>query len=294
MVFIYQKIFGVIKNIFLGLLAGILACSIIGLSNDFLKPVMPFFYNGYIGAIIGGVFVFISLFYNQIFYSNIHKFFTVLCFSTIICSLLGAISFFLVDQIINTSEYFKTNDIARYILECSKWTFINTIIYLLPSVIKMEPQKFINNILVGLIAGVSFCFFLILYQFLIVNNIVLQIFTLITFGLCNSIAYLIHEAVSKTNWLLFLNGPLAGKEFTLSKNVTSLGSYFKDDIKLDKYVNVTDTHAKIIQYGGPYTILNNDPFMRTWVNFRPFTEHLLRHGDIIRLGDVEIYYISKS
>jgi len=95
----------------------------------------------------------------------------------------------------------------------------------------------------------------------------------------------------RVEWLKSLNGNLENMEFELSKHIHYLGTQNLDRINLSSYPNINSTHAKLIKYYSGYSILDNDPFVRTWVNFRNVTEQPLKNGDIIKVGTAVFQYL---
>ena len=90
--------------------------------------------------------------------------------------------------------------------------------------------------------------------------------------------------------MLSLNGSLAGREFELSKETHYLGTQTEDQINLGSYEEVNSTHAKLIRYETGYSLVDNDPFCSTFVNFRNITEQPLKNGDIIKVGSAIFQY----
>ncbi len=98
----------------------------------------------------------------------------------------------------------------------------------------------------------------------------------------------------RTEWIKSLNGELEGLEFELHKHIHYLGTQNLDRINLSGYPDINSTHAKLIKYHCGYSLLDNDPFGRTWLNFRSVTEQPLKNGDIIKVGTAVFQYLKKK
>ena len=88
--------------------------------------------------------------------------------------------------------------------------------------------------------------------------------------------------------LVLLNGPLVGNVFYLGDSVTTIGTQESDDINLSLYPDINISHAKIIPYGGLISLVDNDPYRRTLINFQNVTEKILKSEDIIGIGSARI------
>ena len=100
----------------------------------------------------------------------------------------------------------------------------------------------------------------------------------------------------RKSWLLLLNGRQAGRDYPLGKDVIFIGNQEDDDVRLGDYLDVNASHAKIVRYGCSelFSFVDNDPFSRSWVNFRPCREQILHNRDLITVGTAKIMFISKN
>lgn len=92
------------------------------------------------------------------------------------------------------------------------------------------------------------------------------------------------ELLARDAWLRMTEGPLAGKEFLLFKDLVNVGSSPRADIYLFNDPLVKDVHASIRAVGEDSEIENlvRDP--PALLNGRPFKRSRLRHGDQITIG----------
>jgi hypothetical protein len=92
------------------------------------------------------------------------------------------------------------------------------------------------------------------------------------------------ELLARDAWLRMVEGPLAGKEFLLFKDVMRLGSSPRSDMYLFSDDEVADQHAAIHAVGENYEIERLDAGHEVAVNGRSVSRSRLRHGDQIRIG----------
>jgi hypothetical protein len=92
------------------------------------------------------------------------------------------------------------------------------------------------------------------------------------------------ENWTKSAWLLMRAGPLAGKQFILFRNPTTIGSSPKSDVYLFKDAAIEPRHALIHDRGGRYEIEDTGSADGTYVNGRPIKKKILAAGDQIVIG----------
>jgi hypothetical protein len=92
------------------------------------------------------------------------------------------------------------------------------------------------------------------------------------------------ERLARDAWLRMVEGPLAGKEFLVFKDLMRMGSSPKSEIYLFNDPAVAASHAVIRSTGDIYEIENTCRENPACLNGRPITRARLRHGDRISLG----------
>ena len=102
------------------------------------------------------------------------------------------------------------------------------------------------------------------------------------------------EGWTKTAWLLMRKGPLAGKQFILYKDTTSLGSTPKAEIYLFKDDAIEPRHAVIYNRGGRFEIEDQQSPDGTYVNGIPIKRHVLQNGDQIVLGKTVLEFMLRE
>lgn len=109
----------------------------------------------------------------------------------------------------------------------------------------------------------------------------------IGFGIIGAVVGLmigIVERLARDAWLRMVEGPLAGKEFLVFKDIMRMGSSPKSEIYLFNDPAIAQNHAVIRATGDIYEIENTCRENPAMLNGRPVTRSRLRHGDRISLG----------
>ena len=184
---------------------------------------------------------------------------------------------------------FGNSNVFLYYLQ---WILCSSLIFLLLHFFLYTSLPILQDLLWGISVGLLFIvisiFYKILFQIKIFEIVDYCIFYIILAG-----AIYFRNILSLQNWIMFLNGTLAGKKFSLDREVTTIGSHSNNNICLKNYLNVNYNHLKVVRYGTQLTVLDNDPYMKTWVNFRSAREYILKNGDLIKIGCAEFQYVCK-
>lgn len=92
------------------------------------------------------------------------------------------------------------------------------------------------------------------------------------------------ELLARDAWLRMVQGPLAGKEFVIFKDIMHLGSSPRSEIYLFNDPQVEPQHATIRSVGDNYEIECDARTHGLLVNGRPMQRGRLHHGDQIEIG----------
>ena len=92
------------------------------------------------------------------------------------------------------------------------------------------------------------------------------------------------ELLARDAWLRMDEGPLAGKEFLVFKDVMKIGSSPRSDIYLFNDPQVEPHHATLRAIGEEVEIESQNQSRQAQVNERPIKRARLRHGDRITIG----------
>jgi hypothetical protein len=109
-------------------------------------------------------------------------------------------------------------------------------------------------------------------------------------GLATGIGMGLVESALKDRWLYVVSGPLAGKQFILYKDETTIGSRQESDIYLFKDPNILPRHALISLNGGRVMLRALGPVL--WGGQQVNTR-VLQDGDLLQLGRYAFRYKEK-
>ncbi|MBI3926620.1 MAG: FHA domain-containing protein [Armatimonadetes bacterium] len=102
------------------------------------------------------------------------------------------------------------------------------------------------------------------------------------------------ELLARDAWLKMIEGPLAGKEFLVFKDVMAIGSSPRSDIYLFNDDNVLDHHGTLRVVGEECEIESTSADRPVMVNNRPIRAARLRSGDQITLGRTSFLYMKRN
>lgn len=205
---------------------------------------------------------------------------------------VGMISFFLLDQ---TAYTFLPKDgegtlFSKNLLFSLRWLLLSIAIGLAIGVRDRNNLKVLRGGLSGTTAGFFSLIAILLVSLLPISNNWVRGAGLILFTTSLSGMLYYFSNFKRKEWLKSLNGAYEGIEFELSNDLYTLGTQNDDEISLHGYEDINPTHAKLIKHRTGYSLIDNDPFGRTYVNFRNITEQPLKNGDIIKVGSATFQY----
>ena len=93
------------------------------------------------------------------------------------------------------------------------------------------------------------------------------------------------EQFAKSAWLKVIRGEFEGKEYLIFPGTTSIGNNSKNTIVLFKDKLVGPHHCDIVLQGSKYVLKDCGTPMGTVVNGMKTTQHILRQGDAIAIGN---------
>ena len=96
--------------------------------------------------------------------------------------------------------------------------------------------------------------------------------------------------MSPANKLRIRNGPYSGREKTLAGDAVTIGRDVEASIQiLDR--SASRFHCEVFPVGGMWFVRDLDSKNGTYINGEPLEdEELMREGDVIRIGSVELVY----
>ena len=241
-----------------------------------------------VGALVGIGFGFILPFGNQNVRNSPRKTRNTVLTSAFINAFFGIVLFSGSDLIVS-----EMSGVTKILFSIQKWVALGLVLSLTFSLYEKrfscKIRAVLGGILTGLIAGMMIEIFIHYWK---LDSILLLIpYCIFGILMINTIVHF--GRASKQAWLKTLNGNLSGIEFILTETVHYIGSQPSDDINLLDYKDINRTHAKVIMCDGEFSLLDNDPFARTYINFRPVQEQQLKNGDILKIGSALLQFCCK-
>ena len=113
-------------------------------------------------------------------------------------------------------------------------------------------------------------------------------------GASTGVAIGLVESALKDRWLYVASGPLAGKQFILYHDQTTIGKQQSCSIYLFKDPSILDQHA-VIQHRGARTFITAyGEVAVSGQRLRPNTERVLANGETIQIGQYVFQYSEKA
>lgn len=204
----------------------------------------------------------------------------------------GIIGFFICEQIIQNISYFSENIIFTHLFSTLEWVILSLFIGIAFGLRDRNTRSLVralcSSAITGVIGGIVITVIGIALQHTFLSRLIGFLFFTTLF---NGLIYYTSN-IQRAVWLKTLNGNLEGIDFELSQDIHFLGTQSDDDISLKSYQDIRPMHAKLVKYHSGYSLVDNDPFWQTFVNFRNIKEQPLKNGDILKIGEALFQYCS--
>jgi len=202
----------------------------------------------------------------------------------------GVMGFFICDQIIANSTYISDNTILTHLFYTLQWVILSLFIGIAYGFRDRNTRSMVRTISCGAIAGIIGGLIITMIGIGLQHSFLSRLIGFVIFTtLFNGLIYYT-AAIRRVVWLKTLNGNLEGIDFELSQDIHFLGTQSDDDISLKSYQDIRPMHAKLVKYHSGYSLIDNDPFWQTFVNFRNIKEQPLKNGDILKIGEALFQY----
>jgi hypothetical protein len=106
-------------------------------------------------------------------------------------------------------------------------------------------------------------------------------------GIATGVAMGLVESALKDRWLYVTAGPLAGKQFILYKQLSTIGSQQQSDIYLFKDPSILPQHAVVAVSGSRVQL---KALGATYVGGSPVSTRVLQDGDLLQIGRYAFRY----
>ncbi len=287
------------RRIFLclvGLLAGLAAWPAAEITLLFQANFPSYLvFSIFLGAVFG---VFLGAFFGSsdgIIMSHRRSMATGAAKGIVIGALGGAIGFFVGQAALFITGEYLIHSMKRFVtvgMPVSRaigWAILGLFAGMVDGVRSRSWKK----IRVGMIGGVSGGFLggLALEYFRIAfpGTVFARLLGLLIFGLFIGFFYGFVEVRLSYGVLTLLNGRYKGREFLINQKKLKIGALEKNDIKLEGYHNISDSHALL-------SVKKDDVFISRvddggiLVNDNSVDEQMLKYEDVIKIGSAKLLY----
>lgn len=155
-------------------------------------------------------------------------------------------------------------------------------------------QRILNGAIGGAVGGFVGGFVFDYIELSDTNTIPNRIIGLTLTGACVGLAIGLVEHARREHWLEIVSGGMAGKQFILYRDVTTIGSSPACDITLIKDAGIGAQHATLQTSGGLAELRSFGPSLTVQVNGTPTAQHRLSEGDLLQMGTTILRYRTKA
>lgn len=122
------------------------------------------------------------------------------------------------------------------------------------------------------------------------NGSVSRFVGIVGIGVLSGLFISLAEEVAKSAWLKIEAGRLIGKQFIIYRNPTRLGAAATNEVYLFKDTSIAALHALIERRGRRLWIVDQQSSSGTRVNGKAVREQVLRHDDLIQIGETRLRF----
>ncbi|MCP4296177.1 MAG: hypothetical protein GY786_11260 [Proteobacteria bacterium] len=203
----------------------------------------------------------------------------------------GLICFFLFNKL---SISFQAQDFTKFLsngfLNALRWFFLLFFVGIAIGLRDRNQLQLTRGIFSGVIAGFFGGALIGIIETLVTSTYWARGISFTSLTVIFSLTTLAFSKYNQKQWIKVLNGSLEGQCFELSHEIHFIGTQNSDDINFTGYKAINSTHAKLLRYSYGYSLVDNDPFGHTYVNFRNVAEQPLKNGDILKIGTATFQY----
>jgi hypothetical protein len=172
------------------------------------------------------------------------------------------------------------------------WGVVGLFLAIAPGVVMRSWKRLFIGVVGGLIGGLLGGLLFDPIAKATDSAVLSRLVGLVAIGVLAAIGTGIIEKAAKTGWLKVVAGLIAGKQFILYRNPTTIGSSPQCEIYLFKDAQVAPRHAAIHAVSGGFEIEGAAP--GTFVNGQAVSRRRLRTGDRIQVGSTVFEFQEKE
>lgn len=211
--------------------------------------------------------------------------------------LIASVGAFIISLFLDRIYVFLLGDNPNFVQQVFArtvgWGLLGLFVSVTPGILMRSWKKLLLGLLGGLIGGIIGGLLFDIVCEVAKTDILSRCIGVVAFGTLSGVATAFLENVAKQGWLKIKAGLIAGKQFIIYKNPTTIGSSPKCDVYLFKDTSIAGIHAAIHLQNGNY-ILCSQIGALTYVNNQIVQEYRLNNGDIIQIGQTVIQFEAKK
>ena len=248
------------------------------------------------GIWAGFIALFIGLFLGigeGVYYGSKQNAVKYAAIGAVVSLVIGGISGYLAQWMYASMLGDDSAEIAAALVRGAGWAIMGVGIGLAVGLIKTDIKRIISCTIGGAIGAFVGGFLFDYIGKVIPNVMVSRGVAIVIMGILIGVGVGLMEQFAKSAWLKVIRGEFEGKEYLVFPGTTSIGNNSKNTIVLFKDKLVSPHHCDIVMQGSKYVIKDCGSPMGTVVNGIKTTQHVLRQGDAIAIGNSVLVFNTK-
>lgn len=241
--------------------------------------------------------LFIGLFLGVgegIYYGSKDKAIKYAVIGAVVSVVMGGISGYLAQTMYGTMLGDDPAPIVAALVRGLGWAIMGLGVGAAVGLIKPEIKRIIFCSIGGLVGAFIGGFLFNYIAKAVPNAIASRGIAIVIMGILIGVGVGLLEQFAKSAWLKVIRGEFEGKEYLVFPGTTSIGNNSKNTIVLFKDKLVGPHHCDIVMQGTKYILKDCGTPMGTVVNGMKTSQHILRQGDAIAIGNsVLVFNTSK-
>lgn len=206
---------------------------------------------------------------------------------------IGGISGYLAQWMYASMLSDSPGEIAAALVRGAGWAIMGLGVGLAVGLIRPDIKRIISCTIGGAVGAFAGGFLFNFVGRVILNDMAARGIAIVIMGILIGVGVGLMEQFAKSAWLKVIRGEFEGKEYLVFPGTTSIGNDSKNTIVLFKDKLVFPHHCDIAMQGSKYVIKDCGSPMGTVVNGIKTTQHVLRQGDAIAIGNSVLVFNTK-
>ena len=264
--------------------------------EDDLKDALAKVTRTHTGIWAGFIALFIGLFLGVgegIYYGSKQNAVKYAAIGAVVSLIIGGISGYLAQWMYASMLGDDPAEIAAALVRGAGWAIMGVGVGLAVGLIKPDIKRIISCTIGGAVGAFVGGFLFNYVGKVVPNDMASRGVAIVIMGILIGVGVGLMEQFAKSAWLKVIRGEFEGKEYLVFPGTTSIGNNSKNTIVLFKDKLVSPHHCDIVMQGSKYVIKDCGSPMGTVVNGIKTTQHILRQGDAIAIGNSVLVFNTK-